>query len=128
MLLTGKRQFRLYYVKKGQVLNFVSFIIIQNYLDRSACRFLHISDGIYFVSDNYKCIISPYVVSGLHASLQDFFSCLQLLPIEPASFAFPKEVDKGQEIGGACGTDWEEKKTVQCFIANELNIVWRKCL
>jgi len=89
-LRTGKHQFRLHYVKNGQVLNYVTFITIQNYLDRSACRFLNISCGICFVSDNYSCIISPYVVSGLHVSLQDFFSWLQILPVEPASFVLPE--------------------------------------
>ena len=98
MLRTGKLQFRLHYVKKGQVLNYVTFITIQNYLDRSSCRFLHTSNGICFVSDNYNCIVSSYVVSGLLASLQDFFSCLQLLPVEPASFCAPTRGSKGHEI------------------------------
>jgi hypothetical protein len=98
MLRKGKHQFPLNDVKKGQVLNYVTFITIQNYLDRTACRFLHISNGIYFIPDKYVCITSTYVVSGLHDSLQDFFSCLQLLPVEPASFALPQEVEKGHEI------------------------------
>jgi hypothetical protein len=75
MLRTGKRQFLLHYIKKGQVLNYVIFITIQNYLDCSARTFLHISNGISFVS--HKCIISPYAVSGPHASLQNSFCCLQ---------------------------------------------------
>jgi len=103
MLRTGKHQFRLGYVKKGQVLNYIPFITIQNYLDRSACRFLYISNGICFVSDNYNCIISSYVVSGLLASLQDFFSCLELLPVEPASFALPQEVVRGMRSGDLAG-------------------------
>jgi hypothetical protein len=57
MLRTCERQFLLHYIKKGQVLNYVIFITTQNYLDCSARTFLHISNGISFVSD--KCIIFP---------------------------------------------------------------------
>jgi len=55
-----------------------------------------VSKRAFCLSDNF--IISPYMVSEFHDSLQDFFSCQRYLPADRVRHATPPELFKGLEF------------------------------
>jgi hypothetical protein len=87
------------------VFSHVTLITVQNDLHYSVCTILRISKRIYCLSDNF--IISSYVVSGLHESLQELFPCLWFLPVDDVVRVPHKMLSRGVRSGDfavqACG-------------------------
>ena len=55
-----------------------------------------VSKRTFCLSDNF--IISPYMVSEFHGSLQDYFSCQRYLPADRVRQVTPPELFKGREV------------------------------
>lgn len=55
-----------------------------------------VSKRTFCLSDNF--IISPYVVSEFHDSLQNFFSCQRYFPADRVRHVIPPELFKGREV------------------------------
>ena len=96
------------------MLSYVALITVQSVLRYSVCTTLRVSKRIYCLSDNF--IISPYVVSGSHYLLPDFFSLLTFFFGEHFFHVSPPEIIRDVRSGDPCGQKRMRGKRVLCLL------------
>lgn len=126
----GKNQFWLDSIKDCKFPVMLQWLLLKVTFTVLCVQFCLSQNRIYCLSVNL--VVSPYVASGLHDLLQDFFSRLQFLLVYLVLHVHPQEVVKGYEIWWPCRPGFGPQKVIQqleeWWLRYSFPVGWHGCI